>query len=376
MNTMRWPSLPLIMSCFVGCMLLACSKPEEVAAPVRAVRTVVVAAAGDSLLRELAGEVRPRTESRLGFRVSGKVTRRMVELGQHVQAGQVLAQLDPQDLKLGEEAARAGLAAAEAQAAQATADLKRFKELRAQGFISEAELERHNTNERAAQAALRQAHAQSGVQSHQAEYAVLTATAAGVITSVDVEPGQVVAAGQPVITLAHDGARDVVFSVPEDLASVARPLVGKVGGVQVRRWGQADWVSATVREVAAATDPVSRTYMVKADVSGAAGAAFELGQTASVQLRTPTHVASGQQVPLNAVVERDGKSVVWVLDPRGMTVQPQTIVTADVRGNVVTIAKGLQPGQEVVTAGTHVLQPGQKVRRYQAAASTASAPRS
>ncbi len=383
MNTMRWSPAYLILSCILGASLVACSKHEEEVSPVRSVRTLVVAEAGGSLLRELAGEVRPRTESRLGFRVGGKVTRRMVELGQHVQAGQALAQLDPQDLKLGEDAARAGLSAAEAQAAQASADLKRFKELRAQGFISEAELERHDTSERAAQAALRQARAQAGVQSHQTSYAVLTATAAGVVTSVDVEPGQVVAAGQPVITLAHDGPRDVVFSVPEDLGSVARPLVGKAGGVQVRRWGASDWVNATVREVAAATDPVSRTYQVKADVSGAAGSAFELGQTASVQLRTPSHVASGPQVPLSALVERDGKSIVWVLEPRGMTVQPQAVVAGDVQGNLVMIAKGLQAGQEVVTAGAHVLQPGQKVRRYQdaaaaaaSAASAASAPRS
>lgn len=376
MNTLRWPPVSLIVSLVAASMLVACSKPAEAPPVVRSVRTLVLAESGGALSREFAAEVRARTESRLGFRVGGKVTRRLVELGQHVQAGQALVQLDPQDLKLGEDVARAGLATAEAQAAQAVADLRRFKELRAQGFISEAELERHSTAERAAQAALRQARAQTGVQANQASYAVLTATAAGVITAVDVEPGQVVAAGQPVLTLAHDGARDVVFAVPEDLGTVVRPLSGKPGGVQVRRWGAADWLNANVREVAAATDPVTRTYLAKADVSGTAFAAFELGQTASVQMRVPTRVAAGLQLPLPAVVERDGKSVVWVLDPRSMTVQPQPVVTADVLGNVVVIAQGLKAGQEVVTAGAHVLQPGQKVRRFQAAAAAAPAPRS
>lgn len=376
MNTLRWPPVSLILSLVAASMLVACSKPAEAPPVVRSVRTLVLAESGGALSREFAAEVRARTESRLGFRVGGKVTRRLVELGQHVQAGQALVQLDPQDLKLGEDVARAGLATAEAQAAQAVADLRRFKELRAQGFISEAELERHSTNERAAQAALRQARAQTGVQANQASYAVLTATAAGVITAVDVEPGQVVAAGQPVLTLAHDGARDVVFSVPEDLGAVVRPLAGKPGAVQVRRWGAADWLNATVREVAAATDPVTRTYLAKADVSGAAFASFELGQTASVQMRVPARVAVGLQLPLPAVVERDGKSVVWVLDPGSMTVQPQAVVTADVLGNVVQVARGLKAGQEVVTAGAHVLQPGQKVRRFQEAAAAASAPRS
>lgn len=376
MNTLRWPPVSLIFSLIAASMLVACSKPAEAPPVVRSVRTLVLAESGGALSREFAAEVRARTESRLGFRVGGKVTRRLVGLGQHVQAGQALVQLDPQDLKLGEDVARAGLATAEAQAAQAAADLHRFKELRAQGFISEAELERHSTAERAAQAALRQARAQTGVQANQASYAVLTATAAGVITAVDVEPGQVVAAGQPVLTLAHDGARDVVFAVPEDLGPVVRPLAGKPGGVQVRRWGAVDWLNANVREVAAATDPVTRTYLAKADVSGTAFAAFELGQTASVQMRVPTRVAAGLQLPLPAVVERDGKSVVWVLDPVSMTVQPQAVVTADVLGNVVVIAQGLKAGQEVVTAGAHVLQPGQKVRRFQAAAAAASAPRS
>lgn len=361
MNTLRWPSVPLILSLLAATVLAACSKPAEPPAVVRSVRTQVLAEASGSLTRDFAAEVRARTESRLGFRVGGKVTRRLVELGQHVQAGQPLAQLDPQDLKLTEDAARAGLASAEAQAAQAAADLRRFKELRAQGFISEAELERHTTTELAARAALRQARAQTGVQANQAAYAVLTATAAGVITAVEVEPGQVVAAGQPVLTLAHDGARDVVFAVPEDFGPVVRPLTGKAAGISVRRWGSTAPVGATVREVAAATDPITRTYQVKADV---AGAPFDLGQTATVVVRAPTRVAIGLPVPLPAVVERDGKSVVWVLDPGSMTVQAQAVVTSDVLGNIVVVVNGLKAGQEVVTAGAHVLQPGQKVRRF------------
>ena len=371
MKIPRWSPLVSFLSLSALALLSACSKPHEEEAPVRAVRTLVVSDAGGSLQREFSADIRARTESRLSFRVGGKVVRRAVELGQTVKAGQVLAQLDPQDLRLGEEAARAGLAAAEAQAAQSAADLKRFKELRAQGFISEAELDRRSASDQAAQASLRQARAQAGVQSNQATYAALTAGASGVITSVEVEPGQVVGAGTPVLTLAHDGPRDAVFAVPEDMGPAVRPLVGKAQGVQVRRWGTSQWVNATVREVAAATDPVTRTYLVKADVSGAP---FDLGQTASVQLRAPTRVSGGLQVPLHAVVEREGKSVVWVLDGASMTVKPQPVVTGDVLGNIVLVAQGLKPGQEVVTAGTHVLMPGQKVKRYQEPGSAAAVP--
>lgn len=327
----------------------------------RAVRTVVLADGGGALQREFSADIRARTESRLSFRVGGKVTRRAVELGQRVKAGQLLVQVDPQDLRLGADAAKAALSAAEAQAAQATADLARFKELRAQGFISEAELERHTTAERAAQASLRQARAQAGVQLNQAGYASLTAGAAGVITSVDVEPGQVVGAGQPVLTLAQDGPRDVVFAVPEDMGPTVRALVGKTAGIQVRRWGTTEWAPAMVREVAGATDSLTRTLLVKADIGELQS---ELGQTAAVLVRTPTRIQGGIQLPLHALAQREGRSVVWVLDAQSMTVKPQPVVTGDVLGNVVLVAQGLKPGQEIVTAGVHALTPGQKVKRY------------
>ncbi len=353
-----WSLAPL-----VALTLVACSKEPPAATPVRSVRTQLVTETGGVLEREFSADIRARTESRLGFRVAGKVTRRLVELGQSVRAGQVLAQLDAQDLNLGQDAARAGLAAAEANASQATADLKRFTELRAQGFISAAELDRHATAQKAADAALRQARAQSGVQTNQVSYAALTATASGVITQVDVEPGQVVSAGLPVLTLAHDGPRDAVFSVPEDMGAVVRPMVGKTGGIKVRRWGATEWLPATIREMAAAADPVTRTLLVKADV-GRAG--FELGQSGSVMLNAPVRSATGVRIPLNALAELGGKSVVWVLDPKTLVVQPQPVVTADVVGNSVLVARGLNPGQEIVTAGVYVLSPGQVVKRYQA----------
>ena len=164
-----------------------------------------------------------------------------------------------------------------------------------------------------------------------------------------------------------------------------RPLIGKSGGIQFRRWGSGEWTPATVREVAAATDSLTRTLLVKADVGSAP---VELGQTAAVLVRAPTRIKGGVQLPLHALAEREGRSVVWLLDGASMTVKPQAVTTSDIVGNVVMVVQGLQPGQEVVTAGVHVLQPGQKVKRYQepgrpvapaapaAPASAASAPRS
>ena len=156
------------MGLCVAALVSACGKPAETPQPVRAVRTLVVSEVGGTSEREYSGEIRARVESQMGFQVPGKVVRRLVNVGDVVKAGQVLAQLDPADLRLGAQAAQAGLAAAQAQASQAEANLRRFTELKQQGFISEAQLDNYQTAARAARAQLDQAKAQSGVQANQA----------------------------------------------------------------------------------------------------------------------------------------------------------------------------------------------------------------
>ncbi len=354
----------------VAALLVACSKPEPAPEPIRAVRTMTVGADSAGGIHEYAAEVRARTESRLGFRVGGKIVRRAVDLGDAVKAGQPLAQLDPQDLKLGQDAARAALVSAKANYEQTDADFKRFRDLRDQGFISAAELERRETALKAAKAQLDQAQAQAGVQANQTAYATLVADASGVITGVDAEPGTVVAAGTPVLRLAHDGPRDVVFSVPEDQIGMVRAVSARPGALKVRLWGQGSQViPATVREVAAAADPATRTFLVKADV-GRAG--VQLGQTATVLVDLPRTVGVSK-LPLSAVMEVQGKTSVWVVDKATMTVKPQPVQVAGADGNSVVVSGGVAPGQLIVTAGVHVLTPGLKVKLYgQPAATVAS----
>ena len=356
-------------------VLAACSKPEPAPAPVRAVRTLTVAPQSAGGVQEYAGEVRARTESRLGFRVGGKIVRRDADLGDNVKAGQLLAQLDPQDLRLGQEAAKAALSAAQVNHDQAAADFKRFKELRDQGFISSAELERRETALKAALAQLEQARAQSSVQGNQAAYASLLADAKGVITAVEAEPGMVVAAGTPVLRLAHDGPRDVVFAVPEDKLALIRQLAAVPGRFSVKLWGEdSTALPASIREISAAADPVTRTFLVKADVGKAP---VKLGQTATVRVELP-QTAGVTKLPLTALKEEQGRSIVWVVDRQSMTVRAQGVQVAGADGNDAVITGGLQPGQVVVTAGVHVLNPGQTVKFYvepgaSAAASAASA---
>ena len=340
--------------------LAACSRPAPPEEPVRAVKLMTVGVDTFTTGSEFAGEVKAQVESRLGLRVGGKIIRRQAELGQRVKAGQVLAQLDPQDYVLAADAARAQLAAAATQRDLAAADYQRFALLKDQNFISGAELERRESTLKAAQAQWQQAQSQLAVQGNQASYAALLADVSGVVTAVEAEAGQVVAAGTPVLRIAADGARDVVFSVPEDKVAAIR--VGMP--VKVRVWAQDAVLDGQVREVSASADPATRTYPVKV--------ALDTRQPpplgATVYVLPQGLGARGTPViklPTSALRQEGQASAVWVLDKASMTVRSQTVQIATADGNEAVIAAGLQPGMQVVTAGVHVLAAGQKVTIYQ-----------
>lgn len=324
-------------------------------------RTQVLTAQSAGMQREYAAEVRARVESRLSFRVGGKLLERKVDLGSVVKPGQVLARLDSQDLVLAQEAAKASVLAAKVNRDQLGADYRRYIDLHRQGFISAAELDRRDAAFKAAQAQYEQARAQSDVQRNQSQYSALVADAAGVVTGVDAEPGMVVAAGTPIVRVANDGPRDIVFSVPEDQVPLVRAAAAQPGGLSVRLWTDAKDTPRPIelRELAASADPVTRTFLAKAELKGSD---VRLGQTATVVL-TGTQADQAIKLPLSAVAEIQGRSAVLLLDGKTMTVQPRPVQVVGAEGNDL-IVQGLTPGMEVVTAGAHVLTPGQKVKRF------------
>jgi RND family efflux transporter MFP subunit len=342
------------------CVALAgCSKQAAPEEPVRAVKLVTVAVSSEGSDQVFAGEVRARIESQLGFRVGGKILKRQAEVGQRVQAGQLLAQLDPQDLRLAADAARAQVAAARTNYELAAADFKRYAALKEQNFISSAELERRDATLRSAKASLDQTQAQLSAQGNQADYANLLADAAGVITSIDAEPGQVVSAGTPVVRLAQDGVRDAVFAVPED--QVAGFTTGQP--VQVRTWAGSALLAGRVREVGASADRATRTFTVKVALEGAAP---PLGTTVSVLPQPgPNATPAVLKLPTSALRQDAGATAVWVLDEKSMTVRSKPIAIGGVDGSDVVITQGLSPGMRVVAAGVHVLAEGQKVSVYE-----------
>jgi multidrug efflux system membrane fusion protein len=335
-----------------------CGKHEAAAPPAqRAVLAQVVTPASATLGNIYSGEVRARHESDLAFRVGGKMVARHVDVGSVVRKGAALARLDPQDARLAVEAARSQFAAAAADHALAKAELDRYLELHAKSFVSKAVLDARQTAFNTTEARLEQTRAQLATAQNQSAYTELEADADGVITAVLAEPGQVVAAGQPVVRLARPEEKEVVIHVPESRLAELR----EAHEVLVALWTQPEKPYAgRVREISPNADPVTRTFTVKVSVLEP-DPGVRLGMTANVLLgeRSARQVIT---LPLAAVVQEDGRSSVWVVDPATRKVNPRPIEVGAYREDGVTVLSGLAAGEVVVAAGAHKLLPGETVR--------------
>ena len=336
------------------CLVLAsCSRPVEKVEEIRPVRAMVVAAGTGKTIIELAGEIQPRYESQLGFRVGGKLIARKVEVGTLVKRGQVLMQLDPLDLQLAQSQAKAAVSATESTLALAKADLDRYRELRQKNFVSQALLDAKEAAYKSAIALHEQANAGLKVQTNQSSYSTLYADADGVITAVQAEVGQVVAAGSPVVKLARTAEKEVRVSIPEDQIEVLR----QVTDLAVKTWANSNVaISGRLRELSPIADPATRTYTAKISLPRA-GPEIRLGMTATVQFAAPA--LPGIHLPMTALVNSKEGTAVWVVESGVVKLVPVQVASAT--GTEVLIAQGLNAGQSVVTAGVNQLRPGQKV---------------
>jgi len=337
--------------------LAACGKPPEPRPEdIRPVRVLRIGAAETTRSFELAGEVRPRYETRLAFRVGGKIVERLVEVGTRVKAGETVARLDASDLALAAASARAQLASAEAERDLAAADHKRYQELRSKNFISQAEYDRRANAHATAEARLEAARAQLRQASNQVGYAVLAADTDGVITAIEAEAGQVVASGQTVARLARPGEKEIAIAVPES----QREFVERASGfaVTLSATPGKSW-QGKLREVSPAADPAARTYAARVTVLDA-GPEVELGMSARV-VASADGRAPRIEVPIAALYAKGDQPQVFVVQS-GDTVQPRAVKTGGISGERVVIESGLAPGDVVVAAGAQLLRPGQKVR--------------
>ncbi len=344
-----------VLAPLAAAALVACSKPAPPVEDVRPVRVTTLAAdtAGERL--EFSGDVRPRYESQLGFRVGGKIVERKVDVGATVRRGDVLMRLDPQDLRLAESQARATLRAAETERDLARADYKRHVDLRAQNFVSQAVLDAKQSALKAGQANVDAARAGLRGQANQANYTNLAADADGVVTAIEAEVGQVVQPGSPVVRVARTVEKEVVIGIPEDKVGQLRAA----RDVTVRLWAnEAVAIRGKIREVSPVADPATRTYTVKVAIPE--NAEVRLGMTATVELATGGNGAAGLRLPLTALVQHKGASSVWIVENGAVKLVPVQVV-GQVRNDVLVTGQ-VAAGQNVVTAGVNLLRDGQKVR--------------
>ncbi|WP_394781556.1 efflux RND transporter periplasmic adaptor subunit [Undibacterium sp.] len=346
--------LALAAALTLGLGLGACSKPAEKTEDIRPVRAIKIAAGNVDISNEYSGEVRARVESRLGFRVGGKIVSRKVDVGTLVKRGQVLMQLDPQDLALAQAQAKAGLYSAESNRDLAKAEFQRYKDLREKNFVAATVLDSKQTAFKAAQATYEQAVAAYKNQSNQAGYATLVSDVDGVVTGIDAEAGQVVAAGTPVARVAQAGDMDVVVGIPEDQVNSIRQITD----IRVRFWANPNQtVAAKLRELSPIADPTTRTFTAKVAIpSDAQG--VKLGMTAYVTFgaKNPNAMI---KLPLTALFQEKNATSVWIVE--NGTVRLVPVQVGGSSGDDLLIASGVTPGQTVVTAGVNLLKAGQKV---------------
>lgn len=339
-------------------LLAACGGVEEAPEAPRPVLVVQPMPDGKAALSAFPGEVRAREESALSFRVAGNLVRRLVDVGDVVKQGQLLAELDPEDLRLQAQAAQAQLAAAEAQLARASADRQRFASLAGQQLVSRSALDAQEAAHAAALGQVRAARAQLDVARNQAAYAQLRAPRDGVVALRHAEAGQTVAAGQPVFTLAGAGGREVAIALPEARIrafSIGQPVLVEPWNAEDRR------LPGTIREIAPAADPQARTHAARVALAGGAAAAVELGQSVRVYVQDATRGGS-LRVPLSAIQRGPGDATaVWVVDPAKGTLHLQPVRLGPFAADSAPVLAGVAADDWIVAAGGHLLREGQRV---------------
>ena len=324
---------------------------------VRPVKVTVVGEASRGRILTYSGVVRPRIESAVGFRVAGKIVERLVNVGDRVEVDHVIARLDDTDLRLSQQSAQAAVDAARSRRDVARDNLERGKALLPSATISQAAYDTRRNEMDAAVSALESADAQRRQAVNAVGYATLKADKAGIVTGVLAEPGQVVTAGQAVITLAQIGETEIAVAVPEQDAGYLR--VGQPAKVTL--WaGPGLSVEGHIREIAGQADAASRTYAIRVSVSEAPSI-MRLGMTASVTLRIVDD-AAGMVVPLAAITDGNGSPVVFVVDPANETVHRTKVTVGGTAEEGLRITNGLHAGDLIVTAGVQFLRDGMPVR--------------
>ncbi len=349
-------ALFLVFPLTLAALLAGCGQQQ---AEVQRPRPVMVVQPQPALaqLETYPGEVRARFEPDLAFRIGGEVTKRLVDTGDQVKKGQVLAELDPKDVQLQLSAMKAQVTAAEANLSLVRSERDRYKQLLARQLVSKSQYENVENLYQSGEARLKQVKAEYNVSANQAGYAVLRAPVDGVISRRMLEVGQVVAAGQTVFSLAADGEREIVISLPE--GNIGRFSVGQ--NVRIELWSRPGaFLAGKLREISPAADPQSRTYAARVAIVEDINEPVDLGQSAQVFVSQAGEIPLS--VPLAALTADAGQSYVWIVDPATSSLKRVAVESGPYGEEQVPILKGLRATDWIVSAGVQVLNEGVKVR--------------
>ncbi|WDY58249.1 efflux RND transporter periplasmic adaptor subunit [Pseudomonas sp. PSKL.D1] len=336
-------------------LLTACSGEDEKPEAVRPVLSTLVESQAQSQLGRFAGSIQARYESTLGFRVAGRIARRWLDVGAQVKPGDTLATLDPTDQQNQLRAAEGDLARVQAQWINAQANARRQQQLYDRGVGAQAQLDIAQTDLKTTGASLEQARSAVSQARDQLDYSTLRTDHAAVITAWQAEAGQTVTAGQAVVTLARPDVKEAVIDLP---ITLAEQLTKDLTFTVASQLDSSINTTATLRELEPQADATTRTRRARLTLASTPDA-FHLGTAISVTLTSA--ITPRSELPRSALLERDGKTQVWVIDPQQKTVATRDVALIDRTDNSIVLASGVQPGERVVTAGVNSLKPGQKV---------------
>ncbi len=350
------PVSTVAVSLALAMFLSGCGKEQAEEQRPRPVM-VVHPQSAEAQLETYPGEVRARYEPDLAFRIGGEVVKRLVDSGDQVKQGQVLAELDPKDVKLKLAAMKAQVTAAQANLKLVRAERDRYQQLLEKQLVSRSQYENFENLYQAGEARLKQVQAEYNVSANQAGYAVLRAPRDGVISRRMLEVGQVVAPGQTVFNMAADGEREILISLPE--GNIGQFSIGQA--VRIKLWSRPGvFLSGKLREISPAADPQTRTYAARVAITENDGKPVDLGQSAQVYVSPAGDIPLS--VPLSALTADGAQSYVWIVDPVELTLKRVAVTAGPYGEEEVPILHGLQESDWVVSAGVQLLNEGVKVR--------------
>jgi len=346
-------ALPLL-ACLA--VLAGCGSKEAPAPEIRPVRSVLVSGGSSGENTTYTAEIRSRYETDLSFQVGGKLVNRSVDVGATVKKGQVLAQIDQTDLRLGVDAARSAVSAATAELDRARSEEARYRDLLERGLTTRASYLTQQTAVKTNQSRLEQATADLRLNQQKLGYGTLQADQDGVVTRVMAEEGSVVSPGQRIVSIARPSELEAVFDVPDSRIEEIRGA----SAVQFAFLNAPEVLyPARVREVSPTADSVTRTYQVKTTIPNPP-ASLRLGLTVSVTVPR-TGGSSSVVLPATALFQKGNDTAVWIVG-KDLTLQLKTVTVDRYESDRVFITEGLAHGDRVVTAGVHRLAVGEKVR--------------